>query len=89
MTNYTSIRTCAAIGSNLAASLPSDNDGAVSIPLMSRETRELHVSKGADWNQRLAFEWGLLAGCHRRCGDESTAAYCDARVVALAGDMGY
>lgn len=82
MLNYQSIATCACIGENLAVGLPIVN-GLVRIPLFSTEELHLRVGLGCSWEQRRAFEWGLLAGVSRRNGDAATAEYCTSRVAEL------
>lgn len=82
VTNYTAIRTCACIGENFAITLPCE-DGIVRMPLLSRADVEFHLGGNTSWDQRLAFEWGLLGVVHRRSGDTVTAAYCEGRVASL------
>ena len=81
-TNYTAINTCACIGENYAYSLPIE-DGIVRMPLLSRAAVEFHLGGNTDWDQRLAFEWGLLGTIHRRSGDEATARYCSDRIKGI------
>jgi hypothetical protein len=84
MTNYQSIRTCVCIGENLASTLP-EILGVIELPMLSTADLILHVGRGADWDQRRAFEWGLLRGVARRSGDAGTEDVCSAwieRIVA-------
>jgi len=64
-TNYQTIGTCVCIGENLAVTLPVTVD-TVQIPCLSTKEMILHVGDGADWDQRRAFEWGLLCGVAER-----------------------
>jgi hypothetical protein len=83
MANYTAIGTCAAIGENFAITLPLEA-GLVRMPFLSSADVEFHLGGDTDWDQRRAFEWGLLGCISRRNGDEATAAYCASRVASLA-----
>ena len=82
MTNYQLISTCACIGENFAARLPIVL-GRVEMPLLSTAEVALHLGGDSSWEQRRAFEWGLLGAISRRNGDEETADYCGDRVVQL------
>ena len=82
MTNYQRIATCACIGGNFAVRLPFVL-GRVEMPLLSTAEVDLHLGGESSWEQRRAFEWGLLGGVFRRNGDDETAAYCEQRVVQL------
>ncbi len=81
-TNYQAVATCACIGGNFAVRLPVVLD-RVEMPLLSTTEVDLHLGGGSSWEQRRAFEWGLLGGISRRNGDDVTASYCDARVTKL------
>ena len=83
MANYTAIRTCACVGENFAVTLPRVL-GLVRLPMLSRADVELHLGGDTDWDQRRAFEWGLIGGVSRRNGDEATATYCAERIASLA-----
>ena len=85
-TNYQAIATCACIGENFAVRLPVVL-GQVSMPLLSTAEVDLHLGGGSSWEQRRAFEWGLLAGVSRRDGDTATAHYCDSRIAQLKTDV--
>lgn len=82
-TNYTAITTCACIGENLAWSLPEVN-GVVEHPTFSTAEVDQRVGSDSSWEQRRAFEWGLLGGLFRRSGDTARADYCVTRVTELA-----
>lgn len=82
MTNYQRVGTCACIGGNFAARLPIVLD-RVEMPLLSKAEVDFHLGGESSWEQRRAFEWGLLGGVSRRNGDDETAAYCEQRVVQL------
>lgn len=82
MTNYQAVGTCACIGENFAIRLPVVLD-RVEMPLLSTKEVDLHLGGGSSWEQRRAFEWGLLGGVSRRNGDDATASYCDERVAEL------
>lgn len=82
MTNYQRISTCACIGENLAARLPIDLV-RVEVPLLSTAEVDLHLGGDSSWEQRRAFEWGLLGRVARRNSDEATAIYCEKRVTQL------
>jgi hypothetical protein len=88
VTNYTSINTCAAIGSNFAATLPKVL-GVISIPKLSTADVQRHLGGDASWEQRRAFEWGMLAEVFRRNGDETTMEYCHSRIRQIAVEAGY
>lgn len=81
-TNYQSLATCACIGENLAVQLPIVL-GSVAVPLLSTAEVDLHLGGGSSWEQRRAFEWGLLAGVARRNGEDASAAYCGERITQL------
>ena len=83
MANYTAIRTCSAIGSNFAITLPIEH-GIVRLPFLSRAEVDFHLGGDTDFKQRRAFEWGLLGTVHRRNGDDATAKYCFDRIERLA-----
>jgi hypothetical protein len=85
-TNYTALGTCACIGENLAVSLPTIFD-RVEMPLLSTAEVDFHLGGGSSFEQRRAFEWGLLAGVSRRNGDEDCAAYCHKRLSQLKEGM--
>lgn len=82
MTNYQRISTCACIGENLAVRLPMVLD-RVEMPMLSTADVDLHLGGDSSWEQRRAFEWGLLGKVSRRNGDEATAIYCEKRVTQL------
>lgn len=82
MTNYQSIATCACIGENLAYRLPLAL-GNVQLPTLSVAEIERHLGPATSWEQRRAFEWGLLAVAFRRSGDAERSDYCHGRVAAL------
>jgi hypothetical protein len=82
VTNYSRIATCACIGENLAVSLPVVLD-RVEMPLLSTAEVDLHLGGESSWEQRRAFEWGLIGGVARRNGDEACAAYCTERIALL------
>lgn len=82
MTNYQAIATCACIGGNFAVRLPIVL-GRVEMPLLSTAEVDLHLGGESSWEQRRAFEWGLLGGISRRNGEDATARYCDDRVTQL------
>jgi len=82
MTNYSRIATCACIGENLAVRLPVVL-GRVEMPLLSTAEVDLCVGRESSWEQRRAFEWGLIGGVARRNGDEACAAYCADRIARL------
>ena len=81
-TNYQALATCACIGGNFAAHLPVVL-GLVSMPLLSTAEIDLHLGGGSSWEQRRAFEWGLLAGVSRRNGEDATESYCLGRIAEL------
>lgn len=81
-TNYQSIATCACIGQNLAVRLPVVLD-RVEMPLLSKAEVDFHLGGGSSWDQRRAFEWGLLAMVSYHNGDEETESYCLDRIVRL------
>jgi len=84
MTNYQSISTCACIGENLAVRLPADwLSGRVDMPLLSTAEVDHHLGGNSSWEQRRAFEWGLLARVFQRNGDPNTARYCFERIELL------
>jgi hypothetical protein len=56
---------------------------AVELPLLSSADRILHVGRGASFDQRLAFDLGLLRGVAGRDGDHATADACTARIAQL------
>lgn len=85
-TNYQRIATCACIGGNFAVRLPVVLD-RVEMPLLSTAEVDLHLGGGSSWEQRRAFEWGLLGGVSRRNGDDVTARYCDDRVAKLKTEV--
>lgn len=70
-TNYQAVATCACIGENFAVRLPVMLD-RVEMPLLSTAEVDLHLGGGSSWEQRRAFEWGLLGGVSRRNGDDVT-----------------
>lgn len=82
MTNYQAIGTCACIGENLAVALP-EIDGLVRLPFLSTADVQLHLGGNASWEQRRAFEWGLIGMVARRNGDVVTSEYCAGRVALL------
>lgn len=82
MTNYQRISTCACIGENLAVQLPRVL-GRVAMLLLSTADVDLHLGGGSTWDQRRAFEWGLLAGVSHRNGEKKIEHYCHMRVVLL------
>lgn len=82
MTNYQTIATCACIGENFAVTLPIVL-GRVSMPLLSTADVDFHVGGASSWEQRRAFEWGLLGGVSRRNGDDACVAYCASRIEQL------
>ena len=84
--NYQRIAACACIGGNFAVRLPVVLD-RVEIPLLSTAEVDLHLGGGSSWEQRRAFEWGLLAGVARRNGEDATARYCDDRVAQLKTEV--
>ena len=81
-TNYQAIATCACIGGNFAVRLPIVL-GSVAMPLLSTAEVDLHLGGGSSWEQRRAFEWGLLAGVARRNGEDATESYCLGRIAEL------
>lgn len=81
-TNYQALATCACVGQNFAVRLPVVLD-RVSMPLLSTVEVDLHLGGGSSWEQRRAFEWGLLAGVSRRNGEEATESYCLGRIAEL------
>lgn len=86
MTNYQAVATCACIGGNLAVRLPVVLD-RVEMPLLSTADVDLHLGGNSSWEQRRAFEWGLLAGVSRRNGDDATAIYCEGRITQLKAQV--
>lgn len=82
ITNYQNIATCACIGGNFAVRLPIIL-GRVAMPLLSTVEVELHLGGGSSWEQRRAFEWGLIAGVSRRNGEDEIAGYCYTRLALL------
>jgi len=84
MTNYQSISTCACISENLAERLPADwLSGRVDMPLLSTAEVDHHLGGDSSWEQRRAFEWGLLGRVFQRNGDSNTARYCFERIGLL------
>ena len=81
-TNYQAIATCACIGGNFAVRLPVVL-GIVEMPLLSTAEVDLHLGGGSSWEQRRAFEWGLLAGVSRRNGEDAAESYCLERIAQL------
>lgn len=81
-TNYQRVATCACIGENLAVRLPVTL-GRVEMPLLSTAEVDLHLGGGSSWEQRRAFEWGLLAGVSRRNGEIEAEIYCHERIEQL------
>jgi hypothetical protein len=82
VTNYRSVSTCACIGENLAVQLSVVLD-RVEMPLLSTADVNLHLGGDSSWNQRRAFEWGLLAGVSRRNHEDEIAHYCGSRITLL------
>lgn len=78
-TNYTPLDTCVCIGESLAASLP-ERLGLVEVPLLSSADLALHVGRHAGWDQRRAFELGLIRGAARRSGQEDLVVACTAGI---------
>lgn len=85
MTNYTAIRTCAAIGENTALELIESGKDAY----LDSVNADLCLGGNAGWDQRRAFEWGFLAASFRRSGDDATATYCAAKIAEIAARTGY
>ncbi len=83
-TNYTSISTCSCIGENFAITLPIEN-GRVRVPMLSTADVDARVGGDSSFEQRRAFEWGMLGVISRRNGEEQDAAYCFCRVQELKG----
>lgn len=81
-TNYQRIATCVCIGENFAVRLPVVLD-QVSMPRLSTAEVDLHLGGGSTWEQRRAFEWGLLADVSRRNGENATESYCLDRIAQL------
>ena len=86
-TNYQALATCACIGENFAVRLPVVL-GRVEMPLLSTAEVDLHLGGGSSWDQRRAFEWGLLAGVARRNGEDAAESYCLSRIAQLKAFAG-
>lgn len=74
MTNYTRIGTCAATGENVAIAARQKNP---EMPVPDFDARE-YLGPDSSWDQRRAFEWGVLA-----ITLPSHADYCHQRIAEL------
>lgn len=87
MINYARIATCVCIGENLAASLPV-RLGIIEMPMLSTHDVNLHVGDGSDWEQRRAFEWGVIRGIAIREGNRQVVDQCTTAIELLKQNSG-
>jgi hypothetical protein len=78
-TNYTPLATCAAAGENLVSALPVEN-GRVYMPTVNAAEQ---LGPYTTWEQRRAFEWGLLGYVSYVNGEMETYEYCQSRIRQL------